>query len=359
MKENKKTVFIVDDEPTNLTIAAYALSDHYNVFTFNSGANLMKRLEKQIPDVILLDVEMPDMNGYETIKKLKENDKTKDIPVIFVTARSDTDSEFMGLSLGAIDYIIKPFLPPLLHKRIEIHLLIESQKNELRDFNNNLQKMVDTKTKSVVELQHAILSTMTRLVDRRDDITGAHIERTMRYMDVLLNKMKENKKFGDEVLKWKVDDIIQSTQLHDVGKIGIKDDILNKPGKLTDEEFDMIKKHTIIGEEIINDIQKETSEHDFLEYAKIFVGYHHEKWNGCGYHRGLSGEDIPLLGRAMAIVDVYDALVSDRPYKKGFSHEKTVAIITEERGNHFDPDIVDVFLSVEDEFKEIAMLQGE
>jgi len=145
MKDGRKIVFIVDDEPTNLTIAANALSDHYNVFTFNSSANLMKRLEKQIPDVILLDVEMPDMNGYETIKKLKENDKTKDIPVIFVTARSDTDSEFMGLSLGAIDYIIKPFLPPLLHKRIEIHLLVESQKEELRDFNNNLQMYLSNK----------------------------------------------------------------------------------------------------------------------------------------------------------------------------------------------------------------------
>ena len=353
-----KTVFIVDDEPTNLTIGANALADNFNVFTFNSGANLMKRLEKQTPDIILLDVEMPEMNGYEVIKKLKENEKTKEIPVIFLTAKSDSDSELMGLSLGAIDYIIKPFSPPLLCTRIEIHLLIESQKEELRNFNNNLQKMVEEKTKNVVELQHAILNTMTKLVDRRDDITGAHIERTKRYMDVLLKEMQKHPLFSDELKSINIHEVVQSTQLHDVGKISIRDEVLLKPGKLTDEEFEIIKTHTTIGEEIIKDIQQETTDHAFLEYAKIFVGYHHEKWNGYGYHRGLKKNDIPLLGRAMAIVDVYDALISDRPYKKSYSHEKAVSIITEEKGNHFDPDIVDIFLNISEEFREIAMFQG-
>jgi len=358
MKESLKTIFIVDDEQTNLKIGASALSDHFNVFTFNSGFNLMKRLEKQIPDLILLDVQMPEMDGYEVIKRLKENEKTKEIPVIFLTAKNDPESELMGLSLGAIDYIIKPFSPPLLCTRIDIHLLLESQKEELRDFNNNLQKMVEEKTKNVVELQHAILSTMTKLVDRRDDITGAHIERTKRYMDALLKEMQKHDLFCDELRSLDIHEIVQSTQLHDVGKIGVKDDVLMKPGRLTDEEYEMIKMHTTIGEEIIQEIQQETSDHAFLEYARIFVGYHHEKWNGYGYHRGLKEHDIPLLGRAMAIVDVYDALISDRPYKKGYSHEKAVSIITEEKGKQFDPDIVDIFLSISEEFREIAMLQG-
>ncbi|MCL2497426.1 MAG: response regulator [Symbiobacteriaceae bacterium] len=349
-----KTIFIVDDDMTNLTVGAEALTGFYNVFTFNSGRLLLKRLEKQIPDMILLDVEMPEMNGYEVIRHIKGKSETSNIPVVFLTARSDGDSELEGLSLGAIDYIIKPFSPPLLRKRIEVHLLVESQKRELQEFNNNLLAMVDAKTNTVVELQNAILNTMTKLVDRRDDITGGHIERTQRYMHVLLKTIIESGLYQDEALSWDLDLVVHSTQLHDIGKIAIRDSILLKPGKLTAEEFDKIKTHTTVGEDVIQEIERNTSEHKFLEYAKIFAATHHEKWDGSGYPRGLKGEETPVLGRTMAIIDVYDALVSERPYKKAYSHEEAVAIIIQGKGTHFDPTIVDLFLSVSNKFSCIS-----
>ncbi|MCL2877617.1 MAG: response regulator [Acidobacteria bacterium] len=358
MDMERETVFIVDDDMTNLTIGADALSDSYNTFTFNSGELLLKRLERQIPDLILLDVDMPEMNGYEVIEQVKRKSETSHIPVIFLTAKNDAKSELEGLSLGAIDYIIKPFSPPLLLKRIEVHLLVESQKKELQNFNNNLQEMVKAKTKTVIELQNAIINSLTRLVDRRDDITGGHIERTQRYMYVLLTTILDRGLYKNESSSWDLNLIVHSTQLHDIGKIAIRDDILLKPGKLTDEEFEEIKKHPIVGEDVILEIEKNTSEHEFLEYAKIFTSTHHEKWEGNGYPRGLKGNEIPVLGRAMAIVDVYDALVSDRPYKEGFPHEKAVVIISDGKGKHFDPDIVDLFLSVSDQFDQIAKQQN-
>ena len=350
----RQVIFIVDDDITNLTIGSDALADTYNVFTFNSGELVLKRLERQIPDMILLDVNMPEMSGYDVIKQIKKKRETSKIPVIFLTSKTDGESELEGLSLGAIDYISKPFSPPLLLKRIELHLLVESQQAELQNFNNNLLKMVDTKTNTVVELQNAILDTMTRLLDRRDDITGGHIERTQRYMDVLLQAMLDHGLFKDESMTWDMKLVVQSTQLHDIGKIAIKDCILLKPGQLTPEEFEKIKAHTVFGEDVIIEIEAKTSEHKFLEYAKIFTATHHEKWDGTGYPRGLKGEEIPLLGRLMAIVDVYDALVADRPYKTGFPHSEAVAIISDSRGTHFDPTIVDLFLDVADQFDIIS-----
>ena len=354
----KPIIFLVDDDMTNLTVGTAALSEQFQVFTFNSGALLLKRLEKQSPDMILLDVDMPEMNGYEVIKEIKGNGKLNHIPIIFLTAKNDGESELEGLTLGAIDYIAKPFSPPLLRKRIEVHLLVESQKAELQDFNNNLLEMVDTKTKTVVELQNAILSSMTRLVDRRDDITGGHIERTQSYMDVLLQAILGSGLFREEYLSWDIKLVVQSTQLHDIGKIAIRDSILLKPGKLTNDEFEDIKKHTTVGEGVILEIERNTSEHEFLEYAKVFTATHHEKWDGSGYPNRLKGEEIPLLGRAMAIVDVYDALVSDRPYKKGMPHQDAVEIIIDSKGTHFDPDIVDLFVSVADQFEQISKHQS-
>jgi len=357
MNAERKTIYIVDDDLTSLTVGSETLSEHYNVFTLNSGPLLLKRLEKHFPDLILLDVNMPEMNGYEVIRRVKEKKETRSIPIIFLTAKSETDSELEGLSLGAIDYIAKPFAPPLLLKRIEVHLLVELQKQELVRFNNHLLEMVEARTKTVVELQNAVLKTMADLIDHRDGTTGGHIERTQRYMGVLLDELLQQGLPENESSSWRnLNLVVQSTQLHDVGKIAIRDDILLKPGKLTEEEFENIKKHTTYGEEIIARIQKDTTEQEFLEYAKVFAGSHHEKWDGSGYPRGLKGEQIPVLGRAMAIIDVYDALVSERPYKKKFAHEEAVAIIIDSRGSHFDPVFVDLFLNVADDFRTITMI---
>jgi len=348
MTIKRKSIFLVDDAPTNLAVGSETLGEYYDVLTFDSGARLLKILEKAIPDLILLDVAMPEMDGYEVIKRLKSKPQTACIPVIFLTAKNDAESELEGLSLGAIDYVTKPFSPPRLLKRIEVHLLVEAQRQELVHFNNNLQQMVDAKTQTVVELQNAVLKTMAELVECRDITTGGHIERTQTYLHILLEAIQERGMFANETAVWNLDLVCQSAQLHDVGKIAIKDSVLNKPGKLTDEEFEEVKAHPVFGAEVIEKIGESTTDRTFLEHAKIFALTHHEKWDGSGYPNGLKGERIPLLGRIMAIVDVYDALVSERPYKKAFTHAEAVKIISDGRGTHFDPALVDVFLDVAD-----------
>jgi putative two-component system response regulator len=364
MEKNRKIVMIVDDNIANLRIAKNSLADFYDVFTVPSAAKMFDLLERNNPELILLDIDMPEMNGYEAIKILKERPETKDILVIFLTGKSDSESELEGLSLGAVDYISKPFMPPLLKKRIELHLTVEEQKRklenqahilevqqaELRKFNENLKSMVEEKTRKVVELQRAILKTVADLVESRDDITGGHVERTQHGLKVLIEGLEDLGLYREQMEGWDKDLILQSSQLHDVGKISIADNILNKPGSLTPEEFEEIKKHTTMGVRIIEKIETNISESEFLKYAKIFAGTHQEKWDGTGYPMGLSGEEIPLQGRLMAIADVYDALVSDRPYKKAFSHEEAVKIILAGKGTHFDPVLTDVFEQVADQF---------
>ena len=353
MNKNLKTIFLVDDDMTNLTIGKKALVDTYNVFTLNSAAVMFKMLNNLRPDLILLDVNMPEMDGYEAIKILKENQQTAHVPVIFLTALNEENMELRGLSLGAIDYIVKPFSTPLLLKRLEVHLLLEQQKHELLLLNNNLEQLVEEKTRTVVELKNAILSTMAELVEYRDEITGGHIVRTQQYVKVLLNALQEMDIYSDEVKSLDEELVLQSCQLHDVGKIAVKDSILNKPGKLTPEEFEEIKKHTIFGERVIHRLKEKTMDSSFLEYARIFAISHHEKWDGSGYPNGLKGEAIPLLGRIIAIGDVYDALVEERPYKSPLPHEKAVSMILEGRGSHFDPILVDVFEKISPKFKKI------
>ncbi|MFP3155169.1 response regulator [Lachnospiraceae bacterium ZAX-1] len=357
MNEKRPMIIIVDDNIANLRIGKTALADTYDVFTVLSAAKLFDLLERNQPDMILLDVDMPEMDGYKTIRILKSKPETRDIPVIFLTAKSDPDNELEGLSLGAIDYIAKPFLPPLLRKRVEVHLTVEVQKRtleaqalELQYFNKNLQRLVEEKTGKVFELQKTILKTVADLVESRDDITGGHVERTQCGLKLLVETLQEVGLYRDEMQNWDIELLTQSSQLHDVGKIAISDQILNKPGKLTPEEFEEMKKHTTIGVKIIERIQASTSESDFLTHAKIFAEAHQEKWDGSGYPAGLAGDEIPLQGRLMAIVDVYDALVSTRPYKKAFSHEEAKRIIIEGKGTHFDPVLVEVFEQMSDQF---------
>jgi putative two-component system response regulator len=350
MTRHKKIV-LVDDDITNLTVGKNTLSDDYDILTIPSGKKLLQLLDMVHPDLILLDINMPDMDGYEVIQHLKQNNKTADIPVIFLTAKSDVDSELRGFTLGAIDYISKPFSPPILRKRIETHLLVQKQQDELKRYNDNLQDIVREKTKTVVELQNAVLCTVAELVECRDDITGGHITRTQNYLEILLDETIRQKIYFDEVSQCRESEfLLLSAQLHDVGKIMVPDVILNKPGKLTPEEFELIKRHPIWGADIIEMIGRKTREKDFLLNARIFALYHHEKWNGTGYPSRLSGKEIPLLGRLMAIADVYDALVSKRPYKQPLEHEQARKIILEGSGAHFDPLLVDVFTAVAHQF---------
>ena len=352
MEDKRELIIMVDDDITNLAVAKNNLADEYDFISAPSGKKLFALLDKLTPDLILLDIEMPEMDGFQVIKRLKGIEKTEDIPVIFLTAKIDPENEINGLELGAVDYITKPFSKALLLKRIELHLLFEAQKKELLKYNLNLKSEVTKKTQTVSELQSAILKTMSELVENRDDVTGGHIERTQHYLKMLVNFLLESGVYAEELSSWDINLFIMSSQLHDVGKISIRDDILLKPDKLTDEEFEEMKKHTVFGEEIIKKIEEKTTENAFLQHAKILAGSHHEKWNGSGYPRHLKSAEIPLQGRLMSIVDVYDAMTNDRPYKNAFAHEEAVEIIKTRMGTHFDPLIVEVFLKHEKDFKD-------
>jgi len=351
LEANRDIIVMVDDDITNLNVARNNLAGRYSIVTVPSGEKLFNLLDKISPSLILLDIEMPVMNGYEVMKKLKSEEKTAHIPVIFLTAKIDPASEVEGLNLGAVDYITKPFSRDLLIKRIDLHILFEKQRRELLSYNLSLESEVGKQTQTVLELQNAIIKIIAELVESRDSITGGHIERTQHYIKLLLDFLIEHNVYADIISSWDINLFVMSSQLHDVGKITIKDYILMKPAKLTEDEFEEMKHHTVAGVEIINRIEENTTESEFLTYAAALAVSHHEKWDGSGYPYGLSGNDIPLQGRLMALVDVYDALTNDRPYKKAFTHKEAVEIIKSGSGTHFDPLIADIFLLHEKEFE--------
>jgi putative two-component system response regulator len=354
MDTQRHKIMLVDDNMANLTMGKTMLKNLYEVYAIPSAAKLFELLKHVMPDLILLDVIMPEMDGYEAIRLLKADPAFADIPVIFLTAKADKHSELEGLSLGAIDYIGKPFSAALLLRRIENHLLIVAQKKVLKNYNENLHEMVNSKTAQILELQNAVLSTVADMVEFKDDATGGHVVRTQMYLELLIDKMRNDHVYAEEISAWDTDLLISSAQLHDVGKIAISDTILNKPGRLTPEEFEQMQKHVTIGVEVIDCIAKKTAKSAFLAHARTIAGTHHEKWDGSGYPAGLRGRDIPLEGRLMAIADVYDALISQRPYKQPISAEEAQRIIIEGSGSHFDPVLVDVFRSVADTFADIA-----
>ncbi|MCL2089053.1 MAG: response regulator [Oscillospiraceae bacterium] len=349
-----KTIYLVDNGLSDMLSCKEFLEQYYTIVSLRSGKDLFEAIQNNLPDLILLDIEADDTDGYDTLSRLKENEHTNEIPVIILTAAGDTMNEIRALSLGASDYIAKPFSSALLHKRIELHILAVSQKSKLQSYNLDLYESVESKLKIVLEMKNAVLKTMAELVERRDYVTGGHIERTRDYLSVLTYAMIESGIYKNEIFTWNIELFLQSSQLHDVGKIAVRDSILKKTGRLTDEEFDMIKMHTTFGEKIIVKIRNGTSENAFLEHARILAVSHHEKWDGSGYPHGLCEEKIPLQGRLLAIADVYDALVSDRPYKKAFSHKEAVDIITDGRGKHFDPLLTDLFTKVSGKFNQIA-----
>jgi putative two-component system response regulator len=321
--------------------AKTALDGTYKTFALPSAEKMFKLLEKIKPDLILLDVAMPETDGFQAMSDMKSDEKHKSIPVIFLTAKNDAESEIRGFEMGGLDFINKPFSAPVLIKRIETHI--------------ETDKLIKESQQAVRDIHNATISVIADMVESRDKVTGGHIERTQTYLEILLNALIRADIYIAEISNWDKNILLPSAQLHDVGKINVSDLILNKPGKLTDEEFNLIKQHCADGERIIDKIIGKTKDDGFLRHAKKFAGYHHEKWNGTGYPRGLKENEIPLEGRILAIADVYDALVSERPYKKPFTHEQAVDIIKEGRGTHFDPKIVDAFMTVMDDFRVEAL----
>jgi len=365
MKNARHKIILVDDNQANLQMGRNMLKTFHEVYPAPSAAKMFEILSNSLPDLILLDIEMPEMNGYEAIKKLKADPRTASIPVIFLTSRTDEGSELEGFDLGAVDYVTKPFSAPLLLKRIENQFLILDQKKELlanqaalKNYADNLEAMVYDKTAEVLNLQNAVLATVADLVEFRDKVTGGHIARTQGYMKALVEGLLREGIYTNEISGWNLDFVLPSAQLHDVGKIAITDLILNKQGKLTPEEFEIMKTHVTAGVDAIDRMINNTVEHSFLNHTLLFAGTHHEKWDGTGYPTGLKGANIPLEGRLMAIADVYDALISVRPYKKAFTHEEACKIIEDGAGTFFDPALVDVFRKVKDEFARIVRERG-
>ena len=361
MEDVRNKIILVDDNMTNLTMGRNILKTFFQVYPASSAAKLFEILENVLPDLVLLDIEMPEMNGFEAIKIMKANDRYKSIPVIFLTAKNDEQSELEGFDLGAVDYVARPFSGPLLLKRIANQLLIERQTKELlanqtalKDYAENLEIKVREKTREVFKLQNAVIATVADLVEFRDKLTGGHIARTQLYLKALVDELLKKGTYMNEVAKWDMDFFLPSAQLHDVGKIAISDLILNKPDKLTPEEFEIMKTHVTVGVDAIERIMRKTDEHTFLRHALLIAGTHHEKWDSTGYPVGLKGANIPLEGRLMAIVDVYDALIAVRPYKKSLSHEEACKIIENSARTHFDPALVDIFRNIEKEFEKIA-----
>jgi len=333
----KKTIFMVDDNDLNLAAGNEALKDQYRVITLPSAIKMFTMMEKLTPDMILLDIEMPEMDGFEALRRLKES--YPDIPVIFLTSLINPEAEVKGFQLGAIDFIVKPFSAPVLINRIKTHLDVDAL---IRERTTQLQK-----------LQNGIVFVVADMVENRDKGTGGHIERTSSYLQILIDEIISNKLYTEELKEIDLELLITSARLHDVGKVAISDLILNKPGRLTDEEFGIMKTHAAEGERIIDQIVSRTENVEFLNNARLFAGTHHERWDGKGYPRGLAGADIPLQGRVMAIVDIYDALVSERPYKNAFTHEEAVKIIMEGAGSQFDPEITDLFYKMKEHFEAV------
>jgi putative two-component system response regulator len=355
---DKKRIIIVDDNSVNLLIGMNALQGLYQVCTVPCGEKLFKILNSVKPDLILLDIDMPVMNGFEVIRRLKANSDTAGIPVIFLTADNNVEYEARGFSLGAADFIVKPYYPSLLRKRLELHLLVESQAKTVQEYEKKMQALIQDSRIAAGDLQNRMLKTIIELVERRDEVSGGHVERTRKYVEVLLDVLVKNNIYKDVVSSWQKDSFLQSTIFYDLGKISVKDDILLKPGRLAEDEYNEMKKHTVMGVKIIDDIKagmaRNSAEASVFDYAKEVAGSHHEKWDGTGYPYGLKGYNIPLAGRIMAIADVYDALIEQKPYKKPYTHEEAAKIIAQGKETHFDPTLVDLFITVADQFRNIA-----
>ncbi|MCP4342190.1 MAG: two-component system response regulator [Desulfobulbaceae bacterium] len=352
---DKSTILVVDDTPENLTLISSILKAHYKVKVATSGAKALSILTnaKQKPDIILLDILMPEMDGYEVCHEIKRSEYSN-IPVIFLTALTKVEEEEKGLQYGAVDYIHKPISPPVLLARVATHLQLKEARDFLTIQNSILAKMVKQRTMELAQSVQATIVAMGALAEFRDPETGNHLRRTQHYIKNLAEELAKNPDYGEYLSEERIDVLFKSAPLHDIGKVGVPDSVLFKPGKLDTVEFETMKEHTLLGKHAIQETQKQMNTmNSFLTMSEQIAAFHHEKWNGTGYPYGLIGANIPLSARLMAVADVYDALVSERAYKPAFPHEEAVRIIRNSAGSHFDPDVVAAFLRISDQFAEI------
>jgi putative two-component system response regulator len=353
----KQTILLVDDTPDNIALLSALLKDRYKIKIATNGLKALQIASAEpSPDLILLDVMMPEMDGYEACRRLKAAPATADIPVMFLTAKIQPEDEEMGLSLGAVDYITKPISPPIVLARVATQLSLTRARQLLKDQNRHLEHLVEQRTQELMQMQEATILAMASLAETRDNETGNHIRRTQAYVAALARQLSDHPRFSAVLTEENIELLFKSAPLHDIGKVGVPDRILLKPGKLTPDEFEIMKLHTVYGRDAILAVEKHLGgSNGFLTFAREIAYSHQEKWDGSGYPEGLRGDAIPLSARLMAMADVYDALISKRVYKSAFSHEEALDIIREGRGSHFDPDIFDAFLQIEQSFRAIAL----
>lgn len=372
----KKHILVVDDVPANLKYAEQLLGEQYRLTLAVSGAQALKFLTKAEPDMILLDINMPEMDGCTVLKRLKADPATEKIPVIILTSDIDSATEIKCLALGAVDFIRKPFVTEIMLSRIETQI-------ELNEYRHKLEYMVDEKTAVIERLQDVMSTCFAELVESRDGTTGGHIKNTTRYFSVFIEELAKYDRYKDVLTPGYRRSLVRAAPLHDIGKIGINDSVLRKESSLDKEEFEHMKTHARIGgdtfqnifssvegvhhslmgadalERVCDTMVHESADTEFLHIARDMALYHHERWNGTGYPTGISGEDIPLCARILSIADVYDALTSRRSYKDAFSHEKAMDIIIQDREIFFDPDLTDIFVSISDKIKECLMTKEQ
>ena len=354
MKKPSK-ILIVDDERFHLNVMVDLLHHDYKTVVAKNGEKALEIANAETPpDLILLDVVMPEMDGYEVCKRLKENKKTRHIPVIYLTTKSNELDEAYGFDLGAVDYITKPYSPPIVRARVKNHLALSQALWTLEQQNEQLEQRVQERTLEITHTQDVAIYCLASLAETRDNETGNHIRRTQHYVKALAEYLKDHPRFKHILSDDAIRLIYKSAPLHDIGKVGIPDRILLKPSKLNQEEWQEMKLHATYGQEAINRAEKELGSTSFLDHAREIAHAHHEKWDGTGYPQGLVGDEIPISGRLMAVADVYDALISKRVYKDALPHKQAVEIIIDGKGTHFDPDVVDAFLSLENQFISIA-----
>ena len=348
------SILAVDDTKSNLDLLVDTLGDQYDFSVAINGASALKLVEESPPDLILLDIMMPGMDGFEVLHRLQQNKTTRNIPVIFLSAISDVGSKAKGFAMGAVDYITKPFQIEEVLARVNTHLKLQQAQETLIHFNSDLKNLVAQQVEEITHSQLAMIFALAKLSHTRDDDTGLHLERVQHLCKILSSALAETDEFRAVVTPSFIETIYHASPLHDVGKVGIADSILLKPGKLSVEEFMVMATHTTIGATTLESVHHQYPHNKFIEMGIEIARYHHEKWNGSGYPDGLSGDAIPLSARIMAVVDVYDALRARRPYKDPFTNDRTVAIISEESGRAFDPRIVQEFHKVQEQFDMVS-----
>lgn len=344
---DKNTILVVDDDKTNLILAQNILTPRYRIAASNSGSTALKYLEGHLPDLILLDINMPEMDGFEVLERIRQQEETKSIPVIFLTADNLAETEIKCFQMGAMDYVTKPFVPDILLSRVDKTM-------ELDRYRHNLENMVKEQAEKITEdarrisaIQDSVIIGMANLIESRDGSTGKHVKNTQMYVRLIANELHSRGLFPGELTEDYIEDLCKAAPLHDVGKIKVPDAILQKPGKLTPEEFDVMKMHTTHSRKIIKMIIGDVEDEHYVKIVEDIAMYHHERWDGTGYPTALARDDIPLSARIMAVADVFDALYEERVYKPPIRPiERIMQIMSEGRGTQFDPVIIDVFMEM-------------